>query len=239
MRIPFLPALAILAVSLCPTARAQKPQADIDSVLVPRRTELFLLLGRTINTKTAQSGDKFHATVEVPVTIDDRVVIPAGSFILGDVTETKRAGRVKGKSQLQINCRTVILPSGVTRNFRSVLTQADGYSSKDTDEMGKIKHGGGQGGEVAGGAATAGASGAVIGGIAARSWSGAGVGAAIGAGAGAVASLLKRGPDIVLVKGATLTIVLESDVRFVPPQEGKSGPSLTRGRSDPKEDGKP
>ena len=63
-----------------------------------------------MNTKSARSGDKFSSQVEVPVTAHDRIVIPVGSYIIGYVDKSKRAGRLKGKAELTLKFDTVILP---------------------------------------------------------------------------------------------------------------------------------
>lgn len=196
----------------------------IDDVVIPRKTTIFINMGRSINSKTARPGDKFFAHVSVPVTMNDQVVIPEGSYVLGTVVFSERAGRVKGKSHLQLNWDTVILPDGLTRNIQAVVATAEGYISDKIDEKGTVEGAGGQGGEVAKGATKGGTTGGVIGGLGTGSWKGAGVGAAIGGGAGALLSLFQRGDDVVLAKGAALTIQLEEDVRFVkpaPPPEEK------------------
>lgn len=189
----------------------------IDEVVIPRKTTIFITMGRTINSKTARPGDKFFAQVSVPVTMNDEVIIPQGSYVLGTVAFSERAGRVKGRSHLNLNWDTVILPSGQTRKLVAVVSGAEGYNSDKMDEKGTVEGPGGQGGEVAKGATKGGATGGVIGGLGTRSWKGAGVGAAIGGGAGALISLFQRGDDVVLAKGSALTIQLEEDVAFVPP----------------------
>ncbi len=197
---------------------------SLDDVIIPSKTEIFIELQRTINSRTAQTGDKFLATVAAPVAVDDRIIIPVGSYIIGQVEMAKGSGRVKGKSQLWLNCDTVILPTGVTRKMESVVIMAEGYSSRDTDERGVITHGGSQGGEVAKGAGTGGAAGGTIGAIS-GGLKGAGVGAAIGAGAAGLVALFGR-DDIVLDKGSSVTIQLDTDVRFVKPTPPKKGEIL-------------
>lgn len=206
-----------LSLAQGPLPVAQNP-GDLEGVVVPRKTEIFVEIGRTVDSKTAQEGDKFFGKITVPVTINDRIVLPIGTYVIGHVVEASRAKRLRGKAELQLNWDTVILPSGVTRNIQALVAGAEGYSGRDMDEHGKITKPGSQAGEVAKGAGKGGVSGATIGGIATRSWGGAGVGAAVGAGAGALFSLFKRGDEVVLAKGASLTIQLENDVTFVSPQ---------------------
>ena len=52
---------------------------QLDEVLIPRKTTIFVNMGRTINSKTAQPGDKFFALVSVPVTMNDQVIMVTGT----------------------------------------------------------------------------------------------------------------------------------------------------------------
>ena len=200
---------------LSPTALAQEA---IDAVTIPGKTEIFVTLDRTINTKSAQIGDRFHGRVAVPITLDDQIVIPYGSYIIGFVDFAKQPGRLKGKGELRLRFDTVILPSGTTRKIRAVVQSAEEQKSKPGSEDGTLQSSGGsQAGQAGEGAAKGGATGGVIGGVSARSWKGLGVGSAIGAATGALIGVFKKGDQVVLPKGTSLTIQLESDVRFVKP----------------------
>ena len=55
----------------------------------------------------------------------------------------------------------------------------------------------------------------MIGAVSGRDLKGLGVGAAIGSAAGALIGLFKKGDDVELKKGTTVTIQLKSDIRFV------------------------
>ncbi|HSR53798.1 MAG TPA: hypothetical protein VLV83_23475 [Acidobacteriota bacterium] len=207
----------LLTLLLWPAAPALRAQ-DIDETVLPRQTEIFIELGRTINSRTARAGDKFFGTVTVPVTYEDRIVIPQGSYILGKVVKAKRSGRITGKSQLQVVADTVILPSGLTRKLVTVLTSADGLAGgREIGEQGEIEKEGSQTGEVAGGAGK-GAVGLGTIGVLTGSASRAAQFAAAGAAAGALLSLFKRGEDVVLAKGSTITVLLEESVGFEKPQ---------------------
>ena len=84
--------------------------SDLDGIVVPNKTEIFIALQRSLNSATATTGDKFSATVQVPVTHQDKIIIPVGSFVIGHVVYKKDPGRVKGKAELQLAFDTVILP---------------------------------------------------------------------------------------------------------------------------------
>ncbi len=184
--------------------------------MIPRKTEIFVRIQRSLNTKTARTGDRFHGQVEVPVTVEDRIIIPKGSFIIGHVDVSQSAGRVKGKSQMRLLFDTVILPSGTTREIQARLSSAEGQKLDPTREDGTMQGQGSQGADAAGTATKGAIPGAGIGAIA-GGWKGASIGAAAGAAAGAVVGLLKKGKHVELPRGSSITIQLEDDIQFVKP----------------------
>ena len=209
----------MLALCICMGAPAAQ---NLDDVVIPRKTEIFVRLERALHTKTARTGDRFHCSVDVPVTIDDRIVIPKGSYIIGHVDRSESAGRVQGKSQMRLLFDTVILPTGTTRSIQAVVQSAEEQKMNDALEDGTIEGGGSQGGETTGKAAGGAATGGVIGGLA-GGWSGAGVGAAAGAATGALIGLLKKGKHVELRRGSSITIQLENAIEFVKPATKKAG----------------
>ncbi len=196
----------------CATSFAQ----TLDDAVVPRKTQIFVQLQRSLNTKTARTGDRFHAKVEVPVTVEDKIIVPTGSFIIGHVDVSRTGGRVKGKPEMKLLFDTVILVGGTTRNIRAVLASAEGQKLDEAREDGTIQGQGGQKGEAAGTATKGAIPGAGIGAIA-GGWKGAGIGAAAGAATGAVIGLLKKGKQVHLPRGRSIIIQLEDDIQFVKP----------------------
>lgn len=225
--------LACLAVVLGSSVMAQ----TIDDVILPKKTVLFIKLQQSINSKTARTGDRFSARIDVPVTANDKVIVPVGSYILGYVDRAKKAGIIKGKAQLLLKFDSVILPSGVTRQIQAVVQSAEGYQTDPSSEEGSLKASGSQAGEVTSvatqGAVTGAITGATVGIFRGATLKGAGVGAAIGAAGGALISLLQRGKEVVLPPGATLTIQLQEGVRFVKPAPPPSGQPLKPDAGDP------
>ena len=199
---------------------------SLDEVVIPRKTEIFFTLERSIGTKTARSGDKFYGHVSVPITQDDQIVIPVGTYLIGHVETSSQPGYVKGKSQLRLAFDTVILPDGTTRQLEAIVASAEGYQRDLSKEQREIEAAGSQSKETAGGAAGGTATGAGIGALASRSWKGAGVGAAIGAAGGALLGLFQKGQDVTLPKGTSIVVQLESDVRFVKPTSRTQGVRL-------------
>ena len=71
-------------------------QVDLNEVTIPRKTEIFVKLERALSSKTSVGGERFHGRIEVPVTMNDQIIVPAGSFILGQVESVHKPGYFKG-----------------------------------------------------------------------------------------------------------------------------------------------
>lgn len=185
---------------------------------VPAKTELFVTLERSLDSQSATVGDRFHARLAVPVTVDDRIVIPVGSYILGQVDVTQKPGYFHGKGEVALSFDTVIFPDGKTRRMVALVQSAEGHSSGGTRE-GKIIASGSQADETIAGATAGGVAGGAVGAIAGNDLKGFGVGAAVGAAAGAIIGLVKRGKHVTLPRGASITIQLRDDAYLVKPEQ--------------------
>ena len=195
------------------------PAADAEVVVEPG-THIPLTVINGISTKHSVEGDRVYLQTAFPITVNGRIAIPPGSYVMGTVTHLKRPGRVKGRGELFLRFDTLTLPNGVTRDFRGRLSSVDASADErvqSKDNEGMIKGDGNAGGDVKtiGEAAAAGAAVGVIAGSAAKA---AGVGAAAGASAGAVIGvlgvLLSRGPEAMLSQGSTIEMVLDRPVTF-------------------------
>ena len=177
-------------------------------VLVPTGTRLPLVLHNGITSRNSKPGDAVYLETLFPIVQEGRVIIPAGSYVQGEVIETKRPGRVKGRGELMVRLNTMILPNGYTVNFNAVPTNASTGGNESVEEEGKIK-GDTDKASDAGTVIKTTALGAGIGAVAGRSGKGAGIGAGAGAAVGLATVLLTRGPDVDLPRGTTLDVVLD------------------------------
>jgi hypothetical protein len=199
------PAQAATAPSAQPVAA--KPQASAAKIEVPTGTKLPLILHNAITTRNAHPGDPLYLETLFPIVLNNKILIPAGSYVQGEILDTKRPGKVKGRGEMQIRLNTMILPNGYTVNFNAVPTNAGTGGDESVDKEGKIQ------GDTdkttdAGTIVKGTAIGAGIGGIATRTGAGAGIGAGAGAAAGLLAVLLTRGPELELPRGTTFDVVL-------------------------------
>jgi len=192
-------------------APAARAAGNGQTITVPSGTRLGVTLENGISTNSAKPGDSVYFRTSFPVTMNNKVVIPVGSYLRGEVTDAKRPGRVKGKGELRIRLNTLILPNGYTVDLNAEPHSTDGGGTK-TDSEGKITGPGGKG-KDAETIATTTATGAGIGAIAAGA-KGAGIGAGIGGVAGLAAVLLSRGPEAQLPRGSSMDLVLERDLQL-------------------------
>jgi type IV secretion system protein VirB10 len=183
----------------------------IAKIQVPSGTHIPLVLHNSISTRSARPGDPVYFETLFPIMIDGKVVIPAGSYVSGEVTESKRPGRVKGRGELMIKLTTLILPNAYMVNLNAVPGNAGTGGNETTDSEGRII-GDSEKGHDVGTIAKTTAAGAGIGGVATQSGRGVGIGAAAGAAAGLAAVLLTRGPDAEMPRGSTVEAVIDRSI---------------------------
>jgi len=198
-----------------PTARpalkpaATRPASTGETITVPSGTRVGVILENGISTASAKPGDSIYFRTSFPITMNNKVVVPVGSYLRGEVAESKRPGHIKGRGELRIRLNTLVLPNGYTVDLNAVPHSTDGGDTK-TDSEGKITGPGGKG-KDAQTVATTTIAGAGIGGIAGGG-KGAGIGAGIGGLAGLAAVLLSRGPEAQLPRGSSMDLILERDL---------------------------
>lgn len=205
-----------------PVLRTARPEPDRAAEYVVRAgSHVLLRLTNSLNTKQCAAGDQVYLETAAPVFINGRLIIPVGSYVTGTITESHRAGRVKGKSGLNLRIDTLTLPNGVARDFRSRVGSTEG-SGKAGPE-GQLEGSGGKGrdaGTVAQTTAAGAGIGSVIGAAGGHAMRGLGIGSAAGAAAGLASILASRGADVVLPRGSTLDLVLERDLSYTSDEIG-------------------
>jgi hypothetical protein len=186
------------------------PHPAGQKLTVPSGTRLAVVLENGISTRSAKAGDSLYFHTAFPITQNNRIVIPVGSYLRGSLLESKRPGRVKGKGEFRLRLESLILPNGYTVDLLAAPRSADTGGKETTDSEGKVTGSGGKGKDV-GTVATTTATGAGIGAIAGGG-KGAGIGAGIGGLIGLGAILFTRGPEAELPRGSTLDIEIERDL---------------------------
>jgi type IV secretion system protein VirB10 len=187
----------------------QNQASGAREITVPAGTQVLLQLKSPIDTKSARVGDGVYCQSTFPVTIDDVVVIPAGTYVKGRITRVQRPGRVKGRAEILFNFNSMIFPNGHTVDLPGALQNEPGATnSKVADEEGTVRANG-QKGKDAGTVASTAGTGAAIGAISGGGVRGAGIGAGVGGVVGLATVLLTRGQDVRIDQGTSLEMVLQ------------------------------
>ena len=182
------------------------------AITVPSGTRVPLVLKQGISTKNARVGDPVYAQTSFPITQDNRIVIPPGTFVQGEVRRIQRPGRVKGRAELQVNFTSMIFPNGYTLVLPGTVQGTPGSpgTAGVKDKEGTIEGDSSKGKDVGTIVGTA-IPGAGIGAIAGGSKA-AGIGALSGGALGLATVLLTRGPEIQLGVGDSIEMVLERSI---------------------------
>lgn len=193
-----------------PAARPSETKKP--STVIPAGTRVALSLKQAISTKTAKEGDPVYAVSNFPVVVDDRIIIPPGTYVQGKISHIQRGGHVKGRAELMIHFTSLIYPSGYTVMLPGALENVPGAEHATTKGTeGTIQQDSDTGKKLETVAKTAG-TGAAIGGLGTGTWKGAGIGGGIGAGVGAAIGMLSRGADVRLEPGTSVEMVIQRDV---------------------------
>ena len=104
---------------------------------VPTGTKVLLQLRSAINTKSARVGDGVYLASTFPVVVGNRVMIPAGVYVQGVVDRVERAGRVKGKAQLDMHFTSIIFPNGSVVEIPGVVNSLPGARKQQVKDDGE------------------------------------------------------------------------------------------------------
>jgi hypothetical protein len=198
-----------------PTSATTSSSAGSNELIVPAGTKVPLALKHAVSTKSAREGDSVYAETTFPVVQDNRVLIPAGTYVQGRISHVQRAGRIKGRAEVLMHFTTLIYPSGYTVMLPGAVENVPGAEKTSIKgEEGTIRQDS-QKGEKIGTVASSAGTGAVIGGLS-RGGKGAAIGAGIGGAVGTAIALFSRGNDVKLDAGTTVEMVFQRAVPLDP-----------------------
>ncbi len=192
-------------------APATPAAAAPTELTIPAGTKVPLALKHAISTKSAKEGDPVYAETTFPVVLNNRVLIPAGTYVQGKINHVQRAGRVKGRAEVLMHFTTLIYPSGYTVLLPGSVENAPGVDKTSVKDQEGTIQGDSQTGEKAGTVATAAGTGAVVGGLS-HGGKGALIGAGVGGAVGSAIALLSRGNDVKLDAGTTVEMVIQRPI---------------------------
>ena len=189
----------------------QGPHRSASELIIPSGTRIPIALKNTISTKANHEGDPIYAQSTFPVAINDRIIVPAGTYVQGKIISIKPAGHIKGRAAVLIHFTSLIYPSGYTVVLPGAIENAPGVeNAKVKDQEGTIEGDSNKGktaATIAGPAADGALTGAVI-----RGGEGALIGAGIGGAIGTAIAAFSHGNEVKMMPGTTLEVVLQRDV---------------------------
>jgi len=198
-----------------PASDAQAPIPPKKAYTVPAGTKVLLQLRSPINTKSAKPGDGVYLASTFPVVVGNRVMIPAGVYVQGMVDRVARAGRVKGRAQLDMHFTSIIFPNGSVVEIPGMVNSLPGASKQSVkdDGEGTIEQSGDKGRNAGKTAEIAIPTGGTIGSIGGLGSGHPLAGGIAGVGAGLAAaglvSLFTRGADVDIASGTQVEMVLQ------------------------------
>lgn len=164
-----------------------------EHVTIPAGTVITVRMIDRIDSSQHRPGEEFAATVDAPVVVDDRVVIRRGADARVRLVESRSAGRMTGRSELQVELVGLAIGAQSYSVESGMVEKVGASRGKRTAET------------VGGGAAL----GALIGAIAGKG-KGAAIGGAIGAGAGTAVQAATKGEQVQIPPETKLDFTLKS-----------------------------
>jgi hypothetical protein len=89
--------------------------------VIPAGTTLDVRLSTGLSSESSQAGDPFEGTLENAVVVGERVAIPKGADVKGEVTGAVKSGRLKNRAELWVKL-TEISRKGETYQIVSSTT---------------------------------------------------------------------------------------------------------------------
>jgi len=201
------------AKSAAPPTLAPGVHPGPNEIVIPAGTKIPISLKNAVSTKGNHVGDPVYAQTTFPVVLNDRIVIPPGTYMQGRIMQVRPAGRIKNRAEIMMHFTTLIYPSGYTVILPGSLENApDVDKAKVKDKEGTIRADSDKGTKAAEVAIPAAEGGALAGGLASGTRGGTAMGAGIGAAVGIGIAMLSHGNEIKLPPGTTLEVVLQRDV---------------------------
>lgn len=178
-----------------PAAATRSVATATDKVTVPTGTRLTVRTLDAIDSDKNHVGDKFAATLDQPLYVNELLVAPKGADVYGRLEEVKEAGHLAGKSQLRLSL------TGIVVNGQTYALSTGDYALSGKSRTANTAK------KVGGGAAAGAVIGAIIGG-----GKGAAVGAGVGAGAGTAVQVATQGEQVHVPSETLLEFALDQPV---------------------------
>ncbi len=178
------------------------PEPRFEPITVEAGTAFSVELQERLSSESSRPGETFRARITSDVRQDGRVVIPAGSEVVGEVTEAVPLRKVGGRAKLAVRFTDLVLPSGSSVPIdASFVGQGRSETGRDAATIG---------GSAAGGAIL----GRVLG--KGNRSKGAVIGAILGAVVGTAVASRTPGEEVTIDQGSVVDLKLDRSVEIRP-----------------------
>jgi hypothetical protein len=161
-------------------------------ITVPAGTRILVRMIDSIDSSKQTTGFRFTASLETNLQVDDVVVAPRGTKVIGRLVAAKSSGKMSGSSELTLELTDIMIKGTAYPLLTSTYEMQGKGEGKNTAK------------KVVGGAGL----GALIGGIAGGG-KGAGIGAGIGAVGGTAVAASKKGQQLYIATETLLEFRLQ------------------------------
>jgi hypothetical protein len=192
---------------------APPPPPQPRTVTVPAGATLTVRMIDSVDSSVNTAGQVFKASLDAPIVVDDRVIVPKGADAYVKLVNASSAGKIKGRSELTLDVQSIVFQGKTYEVSTSDVKQSGSSRGKRSAAT------------IGGGAVL----GALIGGLAGGG-KGAAIGAGVGAGAGTGVQVLTKGQQIKIPSETRLDFTLQQpfDITYLPQKRPrKSAPEST------------
>jgi hypothetical protein len=209
---------AVAAAAPTAEAPAPPPPPQPVTVTVPANTIVTVRTIDSIDSKTNQAGQIFRASLDAPIVVDNRVIVPAGADAYVKLVDARSAGRVTGRSELGLELASIAFQGRTYNVVSSDVKQSGTSRGKQSAER------------IGGGAALGALIGAVAGG-----GKGAAIGAAVGGGAGTGVQVFTKGQQVKIPSETRLDFTLQQplDITYLPGKRSRQRSNAGQAPADP------
>jgi len=229
----YVPYKGPAAAGAAPATVAKAVDPDIDAQIVTSVPEqegvlnegtlLRVRMREQLSTTETQPGTKFTAEIMEPIMNKNRIAIPMGSILEGQVTTVRSGRRISGGAAIHLEPKTVTLPDGTVYLIHAQLIDSM-LNNVNIDREGTLKSRDRGKQTLAVAALTTG------GGAAAGAMIGGGVGALVGAGIGAGAGTymwLRQERQATIAPDSRLVFSLTTDLELKPAHAASASAGAT------------
>jgi len=198
-------------------APAAPPPPQPVTVTVPANTVVTVRTIDSIDSKTNHAGEVFKASLDAPIVVDNKVIVPSGADAYLKLASASSAGHITGRSELGLELTSIVFQGKTYSVVSSDVKQSGASRGKRSAET------------IGGGAALGALIGAVAGG-----GKGAAIGAAVGGGAGTGVQVLTKGQQVKIPSETRLDFTLQQplDITYFPEKRSRQRSNAEQPPSD-------